>query len=346
MTANLIKKHQFYFFSTVLLLIILFISGCKSDSRIDINLKKIPVDFHVQRFEQDLFSLSPDNLPQGIHALKEKYPAFFGFFTSDIMQWDTADTEANIRILLTDEVIGELMDSVNRVFGDFSVQEKILKEAFQRFSYHFPNIPVPQLLTSITEFSFPTATDDSLLMVSLEMFLGENYPYYPSFGLPAYKIRRMNKEHLPLFALTAWYDQIFGDYPPAAGGRFLDAIIEEGKQMYFLEIMLPHIADTLSTGWRAEELSWLKSNEPQMWTYYIDRKYLYSTDKIEYAPLINDAPFSSAPGIPPESAPRIGVYSGWQIVRKYMRLHPELSLMELILDTNADEILKGSGYRP
>jgi hypothetical protein len=60
----------------------------------------------------------------------------------------------------------------------------------------------------------------------------------------------------------------------------------------------------------------------------------------------NDGPFTSADGVPPESAPAIGTWAGLQIVRNYMKLHPEVTLQQLMDDTNMDRILKESRYRP
>jgi uncharacterized protein YjaZ len=37
---------------------------------------------------------------------------------------------------------------------------------------------------------------------------------------------------------------------------------------------------------------------------------------------------------------------GWQIVRKYMKENPDVSLQELMADTDAEKILHASKYKP
>ncbi len=339
--TKVIKISQF---SGLLGFLIVFLAACGGDPRNDYSVSDIPEQTSLRRFEQDMLGIKGADPSLAIQALKAKYPRFFPFYTEEIMQWPKEQVGKNIQVLNQNQIVADLMDTINMVFGDFQDEYSILEKGFKRFYHHLPLAPTPNIVTTITEFSYPTATDDSLLIISLEMFLGEDYPYYPGFGLPEYKIRRMNKQHLPVFAMNAWYDQQLGNIP--RGKRFLDAMIVEGKRLYFLDLMYPEMADSLKTYWTGDQLDWLERNEGQMWTYYIEKDYLYNTDVVEYSNLMADAPFTSAEDVPAESAPRIGVYTGWRIVKQYMDEHPEVSLPDLLMNPNADEILKGASYRP
>ncbi|PJB58994.1 MAG: gliding motility lipoprotein GldB, partial [Bacteroidetes bacterium CG_4_9_14_3_um_filter_41_19] len=57
-----------------------------------------------------------------------------------------------------------------------------------------------------------------------------------------------------------------------------------------------------------------------------------------------EAPFTT--GFSNESAPRVGIWLGWQIVKAYHENHPEISLNELISNADTQEILQKSGYKP
>ncbi len=333
-----------HIYLTTLSLAVLFLAACSDEPRNDYSLSDIPDQTAVRRFDEAFFGMNPSQLKTDLSKLEQAYPNFFGFYTREIMQWPDSAIENNARILLTHPTVKDLRDTVNMVFGDFKDQEEKLLEAFKRFHHHFPQLTVPEIVTAFTEFSYPTATDDSLLVLSLELFLGSDYPYYSGFNLPEYKIRRMNKAHLIKFAMDAWFDQQFGEMP--LGNRMLDRMLMEGKKLYFMELMLPDEADTIRSGWTAEQLAWLEQNEFQMWTYYIDSKLLYSTNFQDYGDLMVDAPYTAAPNVPPESAPRIASYSGYRIVKKYMKENPDISLSELMVNVNADLILKESGYRP
>ncbi len=343
MIAKLIKN-----FTCTLLLGVLctvFLNSCQDDPRKQVDVEEVEAEISIRRFEEDVMAMDVQHLSAGVAGLKSKYPDFFDFYTRDIMRWDSADIEDNFRIYLTHPMVKNMMDTIRLVHGDFKENGKILQDGFKRFAHHFPNYPLPGVVTAFSEFSSPTATDSVVLVINLEMFMGADFPYYPGFDLPGFKIRRMSKEYIPAVAMNAWYDQVFEQLPKNKN-RFLDRMIEEGKKMYYLELMLPKMADSLRTEWSTDQLKWLKENEFQMWTYYIEHKQLYSSDAIEFSSLLLDGPFTAAPNVPPDSAPRIGVYSGWQIVRKYMAVHPELGLLDLFMEKDSDKILKESGYRP
>ena len=342
MRTNLVKISQKIGF--VLLLTVLGLASCSDEPRKKVNIEEVSAEVKLRRFDEDFFSMREATLQEDLSALKAKYPNFYPFYQQDIMQWAEEEELENCRLLISDTNVAKLRDTIGQLFGDFSEQMAILNPAFKRFHYHFPEAALPEIVIAYTEFLFRSGTDSAALVLPLEMYLGESYPVYAFFNIPTYMLRRMNKEHLPAVAMTAWLDQTFGTLP--AGRRFIDQMIKEGKQLYYLQNVLPDMHDSLITGWSGDQLNWLKENEFQMWTYYINDEYLYSNDGAMFMPLLTDGPFTAAPNIPPGSAPRIGAYSGWQIVKKYMEANPDLSLLDLMTEMDSDKILRESGYRP
>lgn len=320
------------------------LGSCGEEQRNAVKIDEIPTVIEIKRFDKDFFAMKPQNIDTDLEALKKAYSEFYPFYQSDLMGWEPEKERAYCIALLSDTNVQNVGDTIAQIFGDFSEQMAILDPAFKRFSHHFPELATPTIYTPYTEFLFRSATDSAMLVLPLEMYLGENFPVYPSFDIPAFIRRRMDKYHLPTVAMTAWLDQTIE--PRAGGNRYLDAMIREGKILYYLETMLPETADTLLTGWTTDQLVWLKENEFQMWTFYISDNYLFSTDGAYYMPLLSDGPFTAAPNIPPGSAPKIGAYSGWQIVKRYMAKNKDIGLLELMQEMDSDKILKESGYRP
>lgn len=339
MYAKFIKITQTTVFCFSLLLF-----ACNDNPVRKVDVKEMSSVIELQRFDNEFFALDTSKLEEGLKALKNKYPDFYDFYREDIMGWSEDEMLQFSRVLLTDSNVLKLQDTLGQVFGDFSEQINILDPAFKRFHYFFPEFPTPKLVLAYTEFLFRTGTDSQTLVLPLEMYLGKGYPVYFNMDIPEYMIRRMDKHHLPTVAMMAWFDQCFEGMP--AGRRFLDQIIKEGKQLYYLQSVLPESPDTLITGWTGEQLTWLNENEYQIWTFFISEKYLYSTDGAYYMPLLTDGPFTAAPNVPPGSAPRIGAFAGWQIVKNYMKKNPDITLMDLFQEMDADKILNESGYRP
>lgn len=342
MLAKLVKKQQFLLYAFLVALFMM--QSCSNEARDGVKVDEISTVIELKRFDKDFFAMKPENINSDLAALKKKYSEFYPFYQIDIMGWEEEDEVKNALLLLSDTHVLKIQDTIDQIFGDFSEEMAILDPAFKRFAHYFPESATPAIILAYTEFLFRTGTDSAMLVLPLEMYLGENYPVYPNFNIPSFVSRRMNKAHLPAAAMSAWLDQTMEI--PLAKNRFLDHMILEGKKLYYLQSMLPETADSLVTGWTSEQLVWLKDNEYQMWTFFISEKYLYSLDGSYYMPLLSDGPFTAAPNIPPGSAPRIGAYAGWQIVKKYMEKNENVTLQELMFELDSDKILKESAYRP
>ena len=61
---------------------------------------------------------------------------------------------------------------------------------------------------------------------------------------------------------------------------------------------------------------------------------------------LNPAPFTPGVGEKNDSAPRLAVWTGWQIVKQYMDNNPNVTLQQLMGDNDAQKILNGSKYKP
>nr|WP_079715265.1 hypothetical protein [Parapedobacter luteus] len=72
---------------------------------------------------------------------------------------------------------------------------------------------------------------------------------------------------------------------------------------------------------------------------------LYEADYNRIQKYLGEAPFTPELGEQNESAPKLGVFIGWQMVRKYMDRNPETTLTELLDISDAQTILDGSKYR-
>ena len=73
---------------------------------------------------------------------------------------------------------------------------------------------------------------------------------------------------------------------------------------------------------------------------------MYETDYPKIQEYLSVAPFTPGVGEKNESAPKLGIWTGWQIVRKYMEKHPEVTLAQLMANNDAQKILNDSKYRP
>ena len=102
--------------------------------------------------------------------------------------------------------------------------------------------------------------------------------------------------------------------------------------------------DSLKIGFRKEQLNWCMAHESEMWNYLIEKKMLFSGDRMGQVRFINPAPFTAPFG--QKSPGRTGVWLGWQIVKSYMKKNSKVSLKALMENNDYHKILNDSGYSP
>lgn len=305
-----------------------------------------PVRLDIQRFERDFFTLYPEQPKEALVALLQKYPVFAPFYFEQIMGFGAIekDTDAVVvamSVYRNDNYVREVADTVLRTFADFSDFEKQLAEAFRYCSYYFPNKKIPQIITFTGNFSLGALSLDTFIVgIGVDMYLGEKYKFYPSV-FPRYMYEKFKPEYLVPNAMNVTCTMFFNIEPQ--DNSLLSAMIAEGIKLYFLDLVLPDTEDHLKIGYNKADIEWCKKNEPEIWTFFVKNDLLFKTEQKDHKKFIHPAPNTS--GMPVESPGRVGVWTGWQIVRKYMELHPNASFEEL-LKLKPTEILNKSKYKP
>ncbi len=326
------------------LVALLFSVGCKDDRHLP-DVSNIQVDIKLQRFEQDLFRLDTLNLEAGMQQMTAKYPALFPLFAINIIHDQTnpkeTPAEAISGFLHAPEVY-HLNDTVQHLYGDLGWLERDLTQMFKYYKYYFPRKPVPQVATIISEFGTDAFTaGDSLCGIGLDMFLGETFAGYNPEIFPDYIRRQFKREYIPL-RLAKAVTQNLVEAPP--GQRLLDLMLYNGKQLYIVDCLLPLVADSMKMGYTRAQMEGSEANEPQAWARLLSQNLLYSTDYGKFKKLVTPSP--NAPILFQEAPGEIGNWIGWQIVRSYMKRHPETSMEELLNFSDAQKFLEAAKYKP
>jgi len=133
---------------------------------------------------------------------------------------------------------------------------------------------------------------------------------------------------------------------PKRNKNLLDEMIYFGKILYFKDVMIPFKTDAEKIGYTQEQIDWAKVNEAQIWSFFIEKELLFSTDSKLPNRFINPAPFSKfyLEEIDRDSPGRIGQYIGWQIVKAYMK-NNDVNLKEMLTE-NAENIFNKSKFKP
>ena len=324
----------------------LIIACGDGDKRNTPDISGIKVDLKIQRFEQDLFALDTNNLDAGIALLVQKYPDLYLAFTQYMIHDQTNPQEtpaAAVRAFITIPEIRRLNDTVQQVYGDLRWLEKDLEKMFRYYKYYFPNRPTPQVATVVSEFASDAfAYGDSLYGIGLDMFLGEAFWGYNPEIFPFYIRRQFVKEYIPLRLAKSVARNSFGDIEP--GTRLLDMMLYNGKMLYLVDCLLPEVPDSMKMGYTREQIEGCEANEQEVWARLLTQKLLYSSDFEEIKKLITPSP--NAPVVFQEAPGEVGNWLGWQIVKAYMKRHPNTSMDALLHMTDAQKFLEQAKYKP
>jgi len=326
-------------------LCLLFLSACHHNP-LKVNISRISGEVHIVRYDQVFFSVGshPDSVT--LAGLMAKYPEFTELFSYRVIKIGNLNDHAGRKMVqefVSDSVIQLSKVKAEELYPDHPEFEKKLIRAFKYYRYYYPEKTIPVIYACISGFNESVFVSGNVIGLSLDKYLGSDCAFYPLLGLPKYKQRKMIPEMIPRDVIQSWGRSQF-PVPPGEATTLCDYMVYEGKMQYFTEALYPDMADTLLSAYSAGQLKWCKENESRMWNYLIENKMLFSTRQMDIVRYINDGPTTN--GFPPESPARTGAWLGWQIVRNYMKRHPEVTLPQLMADNNFQGILNASAYAP
>jgi len=244
---------------------------------------------------------------------------------------------------LNDTIQKELLSEVNATFGNFDAQEVQLVSFFQHVVHHFPKYEPPKVVTLTSEVQYDNRVvlTDSLLLLGLDNYLGQDHHFYQSIS--KYVAKGLDEKYL-ISDVASSFAKTINRYP--RNRTFLSRMVYYGKELYLKDKLVPKISDAQKINYTEDELLWAKENEEQIWRYFVEGELLYSTNSELDRRFLEPAPFSKFRlELDSESPGRLGRYMGWQIVRAFMEKSNEITLTQL-LDIPADEIFKKSNYKP
>ncbi len=330
-------SHSFF---KTLIIMLMFISSCNSgDPGLKADVSEIKVkEVKVHRYDLDLFKVKVDHLQQGLEALR---PGYRFFLDTDL---NNPEKLAEMTEYLKNPRNLSFHQAVAIKYPELDNMERELTSAFRHFLYFYPRMKIPQVYAYISggDYDFPVQFADSVLLIGLDNYLGSDFKPYFSDGLPAYRVSRMNAENILPDCMTVLLNATYPAQLP--GNNMLEQMIEAGKRLYFIEAMIPQTEERLIAGYTKAQYDWIAKHESDVWAAIIENRLLYATDGKVIRSFMADGPFTAE--FSKEAPARLGVWLGWQIVRKYMVNQPHVSLQELMTEKEAQKILGLSGYKP
>ena len=314
--------------------LILF-TACKKEKSWDVDTKEQNVKLTIHDISKDFFN---DSIP--LATLRKEYPFFFDGKTADDVWEKQRKNQEEINIYAQSK----------KVFGDYSQLDKSLTPMFQRYQYYFPEYKVPTVFTyssGLQNLSYPVmfSQQSGMMFIAMDAYFGAKSKLYDSIGVERYLRTNMELSNLPSQAVEAISNDIVTFSPRHQ--LFVDKIIYEGKKLILQDALLADTADEYKIGYTPEQIAWCIANEGQIWNFFVEQNYVFSSDVSLDKRFLAVSPFSKFNNeIEQESPGRIGAWIGWQIIRQYMKENPKVELKTLLENMDGQQIFKDSKYKP
>lgn len=318
----------------------------------------ISVALTAQRFDQDFFAVDTNQLLPSLQKLGQQYPYFMTDYFQNIMGLPPFSAEDGQALQLVQQFLHgyqPVKEAVDKTFASTRKIEEEVRKGLQHVKYYFPGYKTPERLIfyigpmdalyQASLGSYGDAITAGGLAVGLQLHLGQDFHLYTSdMGralYPAYISRRFTPEYIPVNCLKNVIDDIYPE--KIVGKTLIEQMVEKGKRLYVLDKLMPETPDTLKIGYTDKQLKGCYGNEGKIWNYFLTNSLLMNNDPSILKSYMGEAPHTQELG--PGSPGYIGLFVGWQIVKKYMEKHADLALPRL-LSTPAMDIYQQSKYKP
>lgn len=173
--------HRIYLFILVVLLACL---GCEWRLRPS-EEQQSETALEIDRYDQlERLYLTTGDFA-ALQQMNTQYPTETRMLIKDVLQLGPAnDPEMKSKLLLffQDSTLQMLINDVEHEFANLSDVESTLAESFLRLSRMIPGLEMPQVYAQISSLDQSIVAGDGYLGISLDKYLGSEYPLYLKYG--------------------------------------------------------------------------------------------------------------------------------------------------------------------
>ncbi len=328
-----------------IIILAVLLGSCSGKRKVP-DVSGISINLTTERFEKDFFAVDTLHLNEALQQLNTRHPGFTQDFLFNILGTSPGSAEKDVPDFIRTYQL--LSKDASKKFADISALEKELRKGFQFVHFYFPKYRLPEkLITFIGPInSYGSIITPNALAVGLQLYMGSDYPLYLSDQgqqmYPGFISRRFEPAYIPVNGIRNIMDDMF---PNNSMGRPLaEQMVESGKRLYLLDMLMPDAPDSVKTGYTAKQLKGCYESEKNIWSFFIQNDLLFNSDPNLTRDYMSDGPNTAALG---EASPgNIGQFVGWQIVKKWMEKQPESVTPDVLMKKSPKEIFDEAKYKP
>ena len=329
----------------LLLLIGLLFASCRMSRR---EAVKDPIEeegISVVRYDKLLDEYVRFNSFSALQKMNIEYRRPTKLLIEDVLAIGQVNDDNILRKLRTyysDTTLLRLMADVEARYPDLQEVEKGLTKGFRELQKEVPGLWVPTVYAQISALNESVIVTDSLLGISLDKYMGEDYPLYKRFYY-SYQRRTMRPDRIVpdcfIFFLMSEYP-----FPMEHGRTLLDVMLHYGKINYVVKQILDYSSSEEALGYSPEGKQWCHDHRQDVWEFIARNNHLAATDPMVVRQYTKPAPSKIFFG---EDAPSlVGTWLGTQIIESYMKKHKHVGLQQLLEMTDYKEMCAEAKFKP
>ena len=314
----------------------------KDVSSNEINEQLRQDEIKIQRFDSLLYlTLKDPSIQNNLYSAYPDLLSALGSVTVNQSEIENKTFFPKLSSYFKNDMLSRIYSDALNVFKNTKTYETELSSANEQIQTKFNGRSLPLVAMHVSGFKANTIVTERYISISIDKYLGQNYPAYQNF-FEVYQRSQMQPKFVVRDIVKAW---IMTEIPPIASPAktLLEEIIYEGKILYALSELLPEWNKEDLIGYTSDQYSWCIDNQSNIWKSIIEKKHLYNNEYFLNQKYLVDAPFTST--VSAKSPGRVGVWVGWQIVAQYAQ-NTGKSIPEILKLNDAQLILKDSKYNP
>ncbi|WP_299230451.1 gliding motility lipoprotein GldB [uncultured Bacteroides sp.] len=321
----------------IIILSLLVLSACRDDRQEDFFLSEGRLKIH--RYDRLQFEASALNSFTSLQKMNMNFPHATKLLIEDVLALGSVnDEKINDRLCAyySDTSLVNLMLDVEDKYKDLGSFEKDLTKGFLYLKKRMSSFPIPVVYSQISALNQSVVVSDSLIGISLDKYMGEDYPMYKRYYYNYQRVS-MNPDRIVPDCLSFYLLSLY-PFPWDRNHRTLfDLMMYRGKIAWITEKALG--SEELGTkvlGYNDMQLEWCRKNKKQFIEWVNKANHLESTD-----PMIIRSYLQPMPNriLNEDVPPMIGIWLGMQYIDEYMKKNPGVTFEELLNNTDYEGML-------
>lgn len=315
-----------------------------------LNTSEKELTINVHRFDVLVEDYVSSSNFASLQKMKTEYPQETKILIENVLNiGSVSDPNINekLRNFYTDTTVSKLRKDVSAKFKDMRALNRQLTKAFRKLIEEKKSIRIPQIYTQISALNQSIVVSDSIIGISLDKYLGADYPLYKRFyyadQLNTMEASRIATDCL-VFYLTSEFP--FSKQSNTGKAQLLDFIVFTGKIHWIVGKLMGHNSLQSQLGFTQEHSRWCEKNEKEIWTNLNKSGLLHTTDSAAIYSIVFCQNNKNISGMNENNYNGIGLWIGIRIIDAYMHNHPECTIGELLDMQNYRNIFRSSGYKP